>query len=158
AGTRSVPPGDPPAFPGISRDGIFFLDSCVRLADIIDGSSNTFLFGERYHRDPEMDLRQPVVAPGKGSIAQLGKWGFVAGGPGIVANGTLPTAAPINYQMPPGGDASTLEDRVCAFGSGHPTGANFAFADGSVRFVRESVPQPTLQALSTRRGGEVVSA
>src|SRR5262249_15784220 len=30
AGKRSVPMGVPPAFPGITRDGIFFIGSCVR--------------------------------------------------------------------------------------------------------------------------------
>jgi prepilin-type N-terminal cleavage/methylation domain-containing protein len=49
AGRRSYPPAQ------LSRDGIFSLDSNVRLADITDGSSNTFLFGERSHRDPEYD-------------------------------------------------------------------------------------------------------
>src|SRR5215471_7376774 len=53
AGKRSVFTGGPPAFPRMSRDGIFWLDSRVRLADITDGTSNTFLFGERYHHDPE---------------------------------------------------------------------------------------------------------
>jgi prepilin-type N-terminal cleavage/methylation domain-containing protein/prepilin-type processing-associated H-X9-DG protein len=157
AGTRSLPIGAAPAFPGISRDGIFWIDRCVRIADITDGTSNTILFGERYHRDPEFDRRQPVVLSGTAPITQLGKWGFVAGPAGIMANVTLHSAAPINYRMPTGGDASALLNRSCAFGSGHMHGATFAFADGSVRFLSESTPLPTLQALSTRAGGEVVT-
>src|SRR5262249_20248393 len=58
AGKCSVP--SPP-----SRDGIFFIDSCVPLADVPDGTSNTLLFGERYHHDPEYDRLQPKVLPGR---------------------------------------------------------------------------------------------
>jgi prepilin-type processing-associated H-X9-DG protein len=43
------------------------------------------------------------------------------------------------------------------FYSFHPSGANFGFADGSVRFVNESAQLWTLAALTTRSGGEVVS-
>src|SRR5262245_7409314 len=147
AGTRSLP------FAGISRDGVFFIDSRVREADIRDGTSNTFLFGERKHRDPEFDLRQPIVSPGIAPLTQLGKWGFVAGPPGIMANVTLHSAEPINYRMPTGGDVVALFNRSTAFGSDHPGGANFAFADGSVKFLSESISPETLKALSTRCGG-----
>jgi prepilin-type N-terminal cleavage/methylation domain-containing protein/prepilin-type processing-associated H-X9-DG protein len=157
AGKRSVPFGAPPDFPGISRDGVFWIDSSVRCGDIKDGTSNTLLFGERFHRDPEFDGRQPVVAPGTAPIAQAGRWATVAG-PGAMPAVTLHAAVPINYQMPTGGDFSALSDRVCAFGSGHVRGANFAFADGSLRFVSDSIALRTLQALSTRAGEEVVSA
>ena len=156
AGKRSVFTGGPPNFPRMTRDGIFFINSNVNFADIADGTSNTFLFGERYHRDPEYDLQHNVVWPGSSSMAQWGRWGYVANA-GAMGNVTLHTAAPINYRVPPGGDFSTIENRACAFGSGHLGGANFAFADGSVRFLSDSTPLPTLQALSTRRGGEVVS-
>jgi prepilin-type N-terminal cleavage/methylation domain-containing protein/prepilin-type processing-associated H-X9-DG protein len=163
AGTQSLPAGDPPAFPEISRDGIFWIDSCVRLGDIQDGTINTFLFGERYHRDPEYDRREPIVFPGIAPITQVGKWGFIAGprfiaGPqGIMGNVTLHSSAPINYPTPTGGDSLAIVNRTCAFGSGHVHGANFAFADGSVHFVSESIALPTLRALSTRDRGEVVS-
>jgi prepilin-type N-terminal cleavage/methylation domain-containing protein/prepilin-type processing-associated H-X9-DG protein len=152
AGTRSLTPGGSP-----SRDGIFWIDSNVRLSDITDGASNTLLFGERYHRDPEYDRRQPVVFPGTAPIAQIGKWGFIVGPPGIMGNVTLHSAAPINYRTATDGDALALANRGAAFGSGHMHGANFAFADGHVRFVSDSIPLSTLQALSTRAGGEVVS-
>jgi prepilin-type processing-associated H-X9-DG protein len=59
--------------------------------------------------------------------------------------------------VPPGGDLLTVWNRAGAFGSGHPGGANFAFADGSVKFLSDSIPLSTLQALSTRAGEEVVS-
>src|SRR5262249_16856470 len=114
-------------------------------------------FGERYHRDPEFDRRQPDVSPGTAPIEQVGRWGMVAGSGGIMANVTLHSAAPINYRMPPGGDALALQNRAAAFGSGHVHGANFAFADGHVRFVSDSIALPTLKALSTRAGGEVAS-
>jgi prepilin-type N-terminal cleavage/methylation domain-containing protein/prepilin-type processing-associated H-X9-DG protein len=157
AGKRAVYTGGPPAFPRITRDGIFWIDSCMRFADITDGTSNTCLFGERLHRDPEFDRRRPLVWPDATPVGGWGRWGYVANA-GAMFQVTLHSAAPINYRVPFGGDFSTLENRACAFGSGHPGGANFAFADGSVRFLSESTPLATLQALSTRACGEVVSS
>jgi prepilin-type N-terminal cleavage/methylation domain-containing protein/prepilin-type processing-associated H-X9-DG protein len=157
AGTRSVLPGAAPAYPDISRDGIFWIDSMVGLKDITDGTHTTFLFGERYHRDPTYDLLQPDVMPGIAPMAQIGKWGFVGGVPGVMGNIMLHSAVPINYRMPDEGNALSLNNRFSAFGSGHPGGANFAFADGHVQFVRESTSLSVLQALSTRARGEVVS-
>jgi prepilin-type N-terminal cleavage/methylation domain-containing protein/prepilin-type processing-associated H-X9-DG protein len=150
AGKRSV------AAARMTRDGIFFIDSDFRIADITDGTGSTFLFGERFHRDPEHDLRQPVVWPEGSPLGRIGKWGYVAD---MRANSNVTLSAPvtINYRVPPGGDYSTVEDRDCAFGSGHPGGANFAFADGSVRFLTDNTPLSVLQALSTRAGGEVVT-
>lgn len=40
----------------------------------------------------------------------------------------------------------------------HSGGANVAFADGSVRFIKDSISLPTWYALGTRAGGEVVSS
>jgi prepilin-type N-terminal cleavage/methylation domain-containing protein/prepilin-type processing-associated H-X9-DG protein len=156
AGKRSVPPGPPPDFPGITRDGIFYIDSSVRLSHVTDGSSKTLLFGERFHHDSEFDLLQPVVSPGIASMAAVGRWGFVAGGGGAMANATLHAAAKINYQTPAAADNLVIQDRFCAFGSAHPGGANFAFADGSARYMAEDLPLEQLQALSTRAGEEII--
>jgi prepilin-type N-terminal cleavage/methylation domain-containing protein/prepilin-type processing-associated H-X9-DG protein len=42
--------------------------------------------------------------------------------------------------------------------SNHPGGANFAFGDGSVKFIKSTIAMPTYWNLGTRAGGEVVSA
>jgi prepilin-type processing-associated H-X9-DG protein len=41
-------------------------------------------------------------------------------------------------------------------GSAHPGGFNATFADGSVRFIKASVPLEVLRSLITRSGPEVV--
>ncbi len=40
----------------------------------------------------------------------------------------------------------------------HPGGCNFLMADGSVRYIKDSVSQTTYMGLGTRNGGEVISA
>jgi prepilin-type processing-associated H-X9-DG protein len=43
-------------------------------------------------------------------------------------------------------------------GSDHPGGFNALFADGSVRFIKQTIFIDTLRALITRAGGEVINA
>jgi prepilin-type processing-associated H-X9-DG protein len=43
-------------------------------------------------------------------------------------------------------------------GSAHPSGANAAFADGHVTFVKDTIALSVWRALGTRNGGEAVSA
>jgi prepilin-type processing-associated H-X9-DG protein len=160
AGRRSLGSGQRSA---PTYDGIFYADSQIRLADVADGASNTFLFGERSHRDPEYDRLTHASQPAYYPLSAFGAWAVVygtgaPGGPNNACN-LLSPPVPINYQMPPNsvvGDGS-IENRLCAYGSGHPGGANFALADGSVRFFSDQTPVDILQAISTRAGREVVS-
>jgi prepilin-type N-terminal cleavage/methylation domain-containing protein/prepilin-type processing-associated H-X9-DG protein len=134
-------------YPAYSTDGVFWINSSVRMTDITDGTSNTFFFGERFHKDPNW-----------AGISTLGGWAW--------SNYQSPqdhifgTRVPVNYMVPPGASGFAVTDlRVSAFGSGHTQGANFSMADGSVRFFANSSTSslPTLQALSTRGGGEVIN-
>jgi prepilin-type processing-associated H-X9-DG protein len=43
------------------------------------------------------------------------------------------------------------------FKSRHPGGANFAFADGSVRFLNQNIDHQTYQYLGCRNDGQAVS-
>jgi prepilin-type N-terminal cleavage/methylation domain-containing protein/prepilin-type processing-associated H-X9-DG protein len=138
----------------------------VRLADLLDGTSATLLFGERSHWDPNYDS---FVAAGLTSRPGMGYWGWWAASEGRLATGdvTLSAYAPMNYSIPfragdPGAPTTSAQfkpyedERVCAFGSSHPGGANFTLADGSVRFLAQSLPLATLRQMATRAGGEVV--
>ena len=178
AGQRSyVPPGQATAI--ATLDGIFHttgpasipnpLQQPVNLAMIIDGTSNTLLFGERCHNDANFES---FVAPGWTTTLQiLGQWAAM-GGRRRIMDVTMSGYAPLNYRLPfnydnraqanpPANSANAFrttyeELRWTAWGSQHPGGANLAFADGSARFLSETLPAATLQALSTRAGGEVV--
>jgi prepilin-type N-terminal cleavage/methylation domain-containing protein/prepilin-type processing-associated H-X9-DG protein len=138
-------------------DGMFWLNSKVRIADCTDGMSNTIFFGERYHFDPIFDQLQ--TASGGSLINTYGGWAWA--NPYAMEDHTLSAYSPINYLIPAGTTTLTydLQDaRLNAFGSGHTGGANFAFGDGSVHFLSNATTQQVLQALCTRAGGEVISA
>jgi len=143
------------------RDGVFYTGSRTRIADITDGTAGTFLLGERYHRDSEFDARTTADPDLKdmGPMSLWGVWASAYNEAGSVADVTMSAAVPINYQVstaPSPGGPDWLVGRLNAYGSGHPGGTNFALADGSVRFVRDSISPQQLKALSTRAGGEVV--
>jgi len=153
AGTRAV------YWTSASKDGMFWLNSKVRIADVTDGTSNTLFFGERYHFDPTFDQLNPNAPTYAGLINSYGGWPWA--NVYAMEDQTESSFSPINYMTPPGTTQAQwsyfLQDaRVNAFGSGHTGGANFAFGDGSVHFLTSSLSLQLLQALSTRAGAEVI--
>jgi prepilin-type N-terminal cleavage/methylation domain-containing protein/prepilin-type processing-associated H-X9-DG protein len=140
--TTAIPP--PPA----TGSGIFWREcSGVRLSDITDGTTNTFLAGEQIMK-----------------VTNWNAW--------VEANQCVgSTALPLNY-LAPGvaitGTGSIVKSSGASdlgswthwysFRSMHPGGGNFAMADGSVKFIKNSINMATYQALSTRNMSEVISA
>ncbi|MEM9701583.1 MAG: DUF1559 domain-containing protein [Planctomycetota bacterium] len=126
-----------------------------------DGLTNTIMFGEKYHSDPNFDL---ILRSGSNPdqfarypFGQHCPWGWVGGGR-VTMMVLASSAVPINFTVPDGTAAGfdIVDDRLRAFGSGHPGGANFAMGDGSVQFLSETIDLATFQFLSTRAGGEVI--
>ncbi len=165
--------------PNLKADGIFFETGLqsrpannqkpVKIKDITDGTSHTFLIGERNHVDRYYDSFAR-----NGWEQTLGEYGFWTGSCGsyALADVTLSSFAPINYQFsmtfagrydadPPiisSNDFRPYADmRLCAFGSRHPGGANFTFADASGAFLRNDTDLELLRGLSTRAGLEIVT-
>jgi prepilin-type N-terminal cleavage/methylation domain-containing protein/prepilin-type processing-associated H-X9-DG protein len=156
AGTRGYPRGPNTGRPTLFdyRDGAF--DQCKqrRLTDIYDGLSNTIFMGERHYYDPVFDSQ---------TQDKIDDWGWcwygAQGDCFLGCNVKINFKLPANFSQLPGSQQQLLyDDRINAFGSGHPGGANFGMGDGSVRFIQDTISPVTLLALGTRAGGEVIPA
>jgi prepilin-type N-terminal cleavage/methylation domain-containing protein/prepilin-type processing-associated H-X9-DG protein len=144
-------------YPGMTQDGLFYINSSVTIGGISDGTSNTLAFGERNRRDPVLDA---IPSYGANFIEQHSGWAWANNLPGY--DYLFGAARPLNWTVPAGttSDPGFIyeDDRLSTFGSQHTGGANFCMADGSVRFISNSIPLLTLQYLCTRAGGEVIDS
>ncbi|MBI1323733.1 DUF1559 domain-containing protein [bacterium] len=165
--------------------GMFNVCSDVRIAQVTDGTSNTILFGEH------------TAVPLAASAKQDWHW-WTSGNHGDTQ---ISSMFPPNPQRRITGGAGA-KAFIFSASSMHPGGANFAFVDGSVKFIKDTIntaqpfepltavnpisdtvagwvqvistgasttwdqtfaPKPGIQmgvyqALTTRNGGEVISA
>jgi prepilin-type N-terminal cleavage/methylation domain-containing protein/prepilin-type processing-associated H-X9-DG protein len=168
-------------------NGVVFLFSRIGIRDITDGTSSTMAFAERAH--------------GKLGSGDINCWNWWSSG--NYGDTMFCTYYPMNpFQkisnicISPGGQCADggADAYVASASSFHPGGANFAFMDGSVRFLKDSIDSWKInettglplgvtrgpgeggsqrcglytvapgayvgvyQKLSTRGGGEVISA
>jgi prepilin-type N-terminal cleavage/methylation domain-containing protein/prepilin-type processing-associated H-X9-DG protein len=167
--------------------GIYNYNISYNISSVTDGTSNTMIYGEK----AQGNFSQ--VNNGGGVMADYNNFGWW--GDALSSDTIYTTFYPLNPFKKIGldnlGSDNTLgDDWVESASSFHPGGANFCFADGSVKFLKDTInswpvpanissnPNPSgitfsngvytlnpavvqlgvYQKLSTRAGGEVVSA
>ena len=129
--------------------GMFARDGArITLASVTDGTSNTLLLGETL---PSQNIHM-LVYP----------WYSVYG------TQIISTIIPINYPIDEkdfswcgsqsAGSLHSMTNNNVAWGfkSRHPAGANFAFVDGSVHFIQQTIDHKTYQLLGCRNDGQIV--
>jgi hypothetical protein len=137
----------------VPLNGIFYGESETRMGEIIDGTSKTIMIGESY-TDPT------YVKDGQGmdfwlfGSPQTGGWRKGGKGGTEYSEGLGSTGPRMNSRLDPTIPGTIME---MSFGSYHPAGAIFGFADGSVRFLVEDMDYIAYQGMGSCKGRELVS-
>jgi prepilin-type N-terminal cleavage/methylation domain-containing protein/prepilin-type processing-associated H-X9-DG protein len=156
---------------GLTPDGIAYQASAIRMADVIDGTSNTIAIGEStkgvggnlapFAGDVKRQhIRSSAFFPscnaGPSDNVWYGdrcdKW----------VSGSYPYAAMTFFYPPNSTRADCLNGNATSALMGprsyHPGGANTLFCDGHVAILANTLDQSIMQALATRAGGEVTTS
>jgi prepilin-type N-terminal cleavage/methylation domain-containing protein/prepilin-type processing-associated H-X9-DG protein len=141
-------------------------DGPVRIAQITDGTSHTFMLEEDAGRPGWYGSQGAATVPG------------YTGASGTAPQGGGAWADPLNYIATNGSDPSgsgiaagggfmgiPAAPWTCANGCSndseifafHPGGSNVLFGDGAVQFVINGLTMSQMQALLSRAGGEIIN-
>jgi prepilin-type processing-associated H-X9-DG protein len=140
---------------GARNNGSFFLNSRVGYEDIPDGTSQTIFVGEK--------LRQGLdLGWASGTRATLRNAGIPINSPDLLYGKTQITMR--DYDDDDQTETSLIPidpdphnpNLVGGFSSPHPGGANFAFGDGGVRYLRQSISASVFRRLANRADGEPI--
>lgn len=127
-----------------------------RMSAITDGTTNTFLMGERTGGSTIYAGTRPITVPAPVSETNGGGWGDPLNGEHWLGGAIRGATA---FPIPQGGCPINCTNlRGGGYHSFHSGGAQFVMADGSVQFNAASVDAYVFAARITREKGEIASA
>ena len=129
-----------------ARMGVFYRNSGIRLTDIKDGSSHTFLFLEQSAMSFPEATSPTEFGANPFFFVNQGSQGFAVC---YIYDGNA--ASPNSYEVFP--NALSLSAATRGPRSFHVVGLNSAFGDGSVKYIRETIHRSIWEATFTRSQG-----
>jgi prepilin-type N-terminal cleavage/methylation domain-containing protein/prepilin-type processing-associated H-X9-DG protein len=170
-------------FGGLPR-GPFYNRSCVRLASMTDGLSNTVMMSEKQRGVGRYDAQRDMFAigqtmsmddtfqqcsavnPANGMASVISSRMGAAWAVGDMSCTTYNhvggpnslTCASMGSMMMMGPQAMVNMAVQIPPSSQHPGGVNALMGDGSVRFIKSTIGLSVWRALGTRNGGEITSS
>jgi prepilin-type N-terminal cleavage/methylation domain-containing protein/prepilin-type processing-associated H-X9-DG protein len=159
-------------------DGLIIQDWTVPIKKVTDGTSKTLMIGERtyqirawmigaYWREPRDPPSLTLSGASKPPVGPQPTTAFFA-------SKNITDEFPLNHSpytscykdhnnalgdrpAVPDSTPKLIEVNNLPFGSRHPGGVNFAYGDGSVKFLPESIDSKLYLALGSRNGEETIS-
>jgi prepilin-type N-terminal cleavage/methylation domain-containing protein len=148
SGTATCESGPSPLAGEADSNGIFFVNSGTRFAELVDGMSTTIAVGET------MFIYESFGPDYYGMNQFLDHWsiGTLEGLGNEVSESMGSTGVAINsYKLP-----VFVDEKELAFGGHHPAGVQVVFADGAVTLVAETIDRNVWSAMGTRHGRDIV--
>ncbi len=145
-------PGARNVFAAVAKlaTGVVYCGSMIKMADISDGTANTYLVGEKFD-NPDWYTTGQDLGDNEdlmmGDNADIARWGASS-----VDYSTSP--ATVQY-APPCVDTPGIGSYY-GFGSAHANGFQMAFCDGSVQMINYSIDPETHRRLCNRKDGYVI--
>ncbi|RMF39459.1 MAG: DUF1559 domain-containing protein [Planctomycetota bacterium] len=154
SGTATRESGQVPNQLGARRqDGLMYVNSATRMASILDGSSQTLAIGEALFAPQVigLDLDQRLYQI-------VDHWYIGSDGVHMWPRGMREASEALGSTGVPLNGLSMdilIDEKEMGFASRHPGGCLFAYADGHVGMVSDTIDRTIFSALGTIAGGEV---